>query len=167
MNVPDSTTSPMRSWICGIRRSYCALTSMRGILGTGVESRRASFPYQVQHQEQSSCHDDHVDVVERVMEMLVALAHCPADRGEREAPQGRARDRQERVAPERHPEDPGRNRDEGPHDRGHPPEQHGPIVPAVEPALRPLETLGAEVEEPPVPLSQWPAPVHPDCPAAH
>src|ERR1043166_9764236 len=90
MKTPESRTWAIRSWICGTRRSYCAFTSTRGIaLGTRAESRGSLSKQQVQHQEDCSCHDHHIDVVEGVVERLVARAQRPADAGQHEAPDGR------------------------------------------------------------------------------
>src|SRR5205823_12525479 len=97
MKIPESRTSPIRSWIWGIRRSYCAFTSTRGMLGTPAESRCSPSEQQVQREENGSCYDDDVDVVERVVKLLVAGAHAPPDARQREAPDGRPRDRQQRV----------------------------------------------------------------------
>src|SRR6059058_3961621 len=164
MKIPESRTSATRSWICGIRRSYCAFTSTRGMLGTRAESRCSPSEQQVHRQENGSCHDDDVDVVKRVVELLVAGAHAPPDARQREAPDGRPRDRQQRVPAKGHAEDPGRDRDERADDRRDSPDEDGPVVPAVEPALGAVQPLGPEVEESAVPLGQRPAAVPADRP---
>src|SRR4051794_41486837 len=129
MNVPESSTAAIRSWICGIRRSYWALTLTSGVSGTtGLESREPP-EYQVQHEQRGSCQEREV---EGVVKALVVAAEGPADARESERPRRRARDRQQRVAAERHPEDAGRDRDERPDDGRHPAEQHGSIVVALE-----------------------------------
>src|SRR5213078_4741438 len=89
--------------------------------------------------------------------MRVALARGPAHAGEREAPDQRTRDRQRGVRPERHAEDPGRNRDERAHDRRDPSQQYAPRAPALEPPLGALEPLGAQVEEASVLFRERPA----------
>src|SRR5215211_1469278 len=145
MNTPESSTSAIRPWIWGIRRSYWALTSTRGVSTTGLESRGASSQYQVQHQQHGSC--DERDV-ERVVKTVVVASERPADAGERERPGGRARDREERVAPERHAEHPGRDRDERAHYGGDAAECDGPLVVALEPPFGPLEPPRVEVKKP-------------------
>src|SRR5689334_11588425 len=162
MKTPESSTPAIRSWICGIRRSYWALTFTRGVSGTtGVESREPPKE-EVQHHERHSCHERDVEVV---VEVLVVGPERIPDRGEGKGPGGRAGNRPPQVRPEPHLEHAGWDRDERAHDRGDAPEQDGPSVMPVEPALRSLEPAATEVEQARVPLGERPAAVAADAPA--
>src|SRR5690348_13415552 len=164
--VPESRTSAKACFRSGTSGAYCALTSTSGIRGTSPKSICPSPAQdQIGDQDQNSCNDGDLDEAELVVEALVARPERPADPGEDEAPDGRADQRQHDIAAERHPEDAGRNRHERAHDRSDAADEHGPVLVAVEPVLRPAEVLRAEVDPAPVPLEQGPAAVDADPPA--
>src|SRR3954465_614157 len=164
MNGPESAPAAIRSWICGIRRSYWALTLTSGVSGTtGLESREPP-EYQVQHEQRGSCQEREV---EGVVKTLVVAAEGVTGAGQREGPDRRPERRQPEIRPERHAEDAGRNRDERAHDRRDPAEQDGPAVVPVEPALRPAEALGPEGQQPPMALRERPPAGAADPPADH
>ena len=71
------------------------------------------------------------------------------------------------VAPERDLEDPGRDRDERPHDRRQPPEQDGPVLPALEPRLGALELRVVEMQPAAVLFEVGPPAAAPDLPPDH
>ena len=108
--------------------------------------------------------DDHVvDLAEVVVERLPARAERVAGAGEAEAPGQRAEERQDRVAARAAPRRsrPGsRRRSARPAASGA--TKHGPVVVALEPALRALELLGRHVEPASMPLEQRPAAVAAD-----
>src|SRR6266550_2634305 len=89
---------------------------------------------QIGGESQNSCNDRDLRIPEAVIEAVVARAEAPTGGGEREAPEGGARQRQDRVAPEPDAEDSCGDRDERPDDGSDPPEEDGPVVVAVEPA---------------------------------
>src|SRR5439155_3139420 len=143
MNSPLASTPSIASRMRGKSGSYWAFTSTSGIGRTAAKS--SSSPDQPIRGEYEDEGDRRVvRVPEVVVEGLVAAPDSPADSGNREAPDGRADQRERGVAPQPHAEDPGRDRDEGAHDRRQPSEQHREVVPAVEPPLRPLQLVGAE-----------------------
>src|SRR6478736_2649802 len=153
MKTPESSTAAIRSWICGIRRSYWALTSTSGVSGTTGSESREPPEYHVQREQRGSFHKREV---ERVVEPLVVAAERVPDPRQRERPDRGTDRRRPEIRPERHPEDAGRDRDERAHDRRDPAEQHGPAVVPVEPALGLLEPLRPEMQQPPVALDEGP-----------
>src|SRR6476646_8323761 len=145
MNSAPASTPSIAWRIRGRSGSYCAFTSPSGIGGTVGKSRGTYLSVDPKGQEHQDYGDKGVlDVAEVVVEALVAPAGRPADARERERPDGRADRRQDRVAPEGHLEDPCRDRDERADDGRDPSDQDREVIPAVEPALGPLElVLGA------------------------
>src|ERR1051325_1160611 len=140
MNSPLVSTASTGSPLRGREGAYCAFTSTSGIGGTIGKSRRPPPPHQEPDPEEDHRRNDgDLDEAEVVMEALVARAEPIANSGEGECPHRGADQGQDRVAPERHPEDPGGDRDEGPDHRRDPSDQDRELVPAVEPALRPAE----------------------------
>src|SRR6478672_5761544 len=165
MNSAPASTPSIAWRIRGRSGSYCAFTSTSGIGGTVGKSRGTYLSVDPKGQEHQDYGDKGVlDVAEVVVEALVAPAGRPADARERERPDGRADRRQDRVAPEGHLEDPCRDRDERADHRRDPSDQDREVVPAVEPALGPLELVVAEVEPPSAVLEEGPPPVDPDRP---
>src|SRR5436309_5254946 len=166
MNSPPTSTPSIASRMRGRSGSYCAFTSTSGIGRTAGKSRRPSpADDQIGGESENSRHDRVLSEAEIVMEALVALPGRVARPGDRKAPHRRTEQRQDGVAPERHPEDSRRNRDERTADRGHPPDPDGEVVPAIEPALGAVELGGAHVQPAPAPLQQRTAAVEADCPA--
>src|SRR5678816_1063599 len=109
MNVPLWRTPSIAARIRGSTGSYCALMSTSGIWRTTGESRRPPSPHQKPDDRGDHGRDDDVvDEAEVMVEGLVALAESKADACEGEGPDGRTDERQDGVAPERHPEDAGR-----------------------------------------------------------
>src|SRR5580765_2819718 len=165
MNSASASTPSIASRIRGRGGSYWAFTSTSGIGGTARKSRGTQSSVDPEGQDHQDCGDNDVlDVAEVVVEALVAPSSRPADARKREGPDRRADRRQDRVAPEAHLEDPGRNRDERADDGRDPSDQDREIIPAVEPALGPLELVVAEVEPASAVLEEWPPPIDPDCP---
>src|SRR4051812_24327880 len=112
--VPESRISANARFSSGISGAYCALTSTRGIRGTAIKSRGALPAHdQIGRRKQNSCNERDLGEAETLVEALVARPHGPPDAGEREAPDGRAHEREHGVAPERDAEDACRNRNEG------------------------------------------------------
>src|SRR5437870_11369754 len=147
MNSPLMSTPSIASRIRGRNGSYCALTSASGIGRTARKSRR---PYSAHDQIRQERRDrgGHrvVGEAEITVKTLVARAEAVAGSGERKRPDRRSDQRQHAVAPQGHPEDPGRDRDEGPDHGSETADQDRQLVPAVEPALGPVELLGAQME---------------------
>src|SRR5262245_54244743 len=166
MNAPLSRTPSIAARTRGTRWSYCALTSTSGIWRTTRESRRPPPPHQEPYDAgDNGGHDQIVHEAEVVVECLVALAESKADAREGETPDGRADEREDGVASERHSEDAGGDRDERADDRSDSSEQHRPVSPLLEPVLRAVEFLAAQVEPAAVPFEQRPTAVEPDRPA--
>src|SRR6266508_3537555 len=164
MNSPLASTPSIASRMRGKSGSYWSFTSTSGIGRTIRKSRASALEDQIGRQC-DNC-DDHrvLDETEVVVEVLVAPSGAPADAGEGKGPDCRADGRQQDIAPEGHSEDAGRNRDERPDDRGHPADQHRQVVPAVEPALRPIELVARKVKPASTPFEQRPPPVQADGP---
>src|SRR4051812_11981327 len=141
MNSPLASTPSIASRMRGKSGSYCAFTSTRGIRRTARKSRLSPLHDPIARQGEDQGDDCVLDVAEAVVEVLVAAPGSPARAGERERPDRRAERRQRDIAPELHAEDAGRNRDERPRERCHAAEQHGPVAPAVEPPLGPVELV--------------------------
>src|SRR6266404_616515 len=114
MNSADASTSLKRASSSGISGAYCALTSTRGMVCTASTHFSCLQPaeYQVRREEHDACKDGVLRVFEAMVEALVARAKAVADAGNRERPDRRADQRQERVRGERHPQRPGRDGDE-------------------------------------------------------
>src|SRR5438270_5888741 len=165
MKTPASSTSARRSFSSGRSGAYCALTSTSGIGRTASESSRAPAQHEPCRGSDDGERDRVVDEPEVAVKALPASADRPPDAGEREAPDRRPEERRDRVRREPHPEDTGGDRDERANDGGDPPDEDGPVAPAVEPALGAVELLGREVEEAPASLEQRPAAVGADPPA--
>src|SRR6185295_16243734 len=165
MNSPESRTASKRARSSSISGAYCALTSTSGV-GT---ARKATGAATADHEIGHAGHHEHgdrvVDVVELLVERLPASACGVARPREGDAPERRADEREHDVAAERHPEDPGGNRDERPGDGSDPPDQDRPVTPAVEPALRALQALVREVEPPSAALEERSPAVDADRPA--
>src|SRR5690242_7902568 len=119
MKTPESSTSAIRSWICGTRRSYCAFTLTRGIepLGTRAESRCSPSEQQVQHEQHRSCHDRVIDPPERAVDAAPVRAERVAGAAEAEAERDAAEQRQRGEEPQIHPRDARRDRHERADDR--------------------------------------------------
>src|SRR5262245_61805070 len=163
MNLPDSSTSPRRSFNSGISGAYCALTSTSGIIGTGTSPEEVAE--QEPGREQTDRDDDSViDPTEILVYPPVTGSDTPPDACPGKAPDRRADEREDGVPPERRAEHPGGNRDERAHERGHTPDQHRCIPALVEPALRTREGLRAQVQPPSPPLDQRPPAVSADRP---
>src|SRR5712692_3433063 len=107
MKAPLSSTPANARRSSGTTGAYWALTSTRGIRGTGLrQSRRApTAQNQISRQQQNSCNDDEFDVAEILVKTLVARAEPPADTRKRETPERGAGERENRVAREPDPED--------------------------------------------------------------
>src|SRR5215211_102036 len=164
----DSRTSSIACRSSGSNGSYCAFVSASGIGCPGTTGKSSGAPAVDQignaNDEQ---HEDHVvEPVERVVKVFPLRAECPPSAREGEAPEGRARDRQPGETAERHPRQPGGDRDERAHERHDAADEHEGVVEAVEPLLGALDLLGARVEEALVPLHERPAAVDADRPAA-
>src|SRR3954454_11502107 len=124
MKTPDSSTSSRRRRSSSRSGAYCAFTSTCGIAATRARilaCLQPPAPHEARHDPERSDDDedehDDVDVVERPVEPVPVRADRPADAGEGEAPEGRADERQQRVAREPVAEDAGRDRDEGADER--------------------------------------------------
>src|SRR5215212_2103586 len=113
MNSPRCSTPSITSRMRGRSGSYCAFTSTRGIGRTASKSRLSAPQHQVGGQRDDGGGDRVLGIAEVVMETVIATSCAPTDTGEGERPERRADGGQGDVAPELHPEDPGRNRDEG------------------------------------------------------
>src|SRR6266545_2290356 len=165
MNSPLASTPSIASRMPGKSGSYWSFTSTSGIGRTIRKSRASALEDQIGRQC-DNC-DDHrvLDETEVVVEVLVAPSGAPADAGEGKGPDCRADGRQQDIAPEGHSEDAGRNRDERPDDRGHPADQHRQVVPAVEPALRPIELVARKVKPASTPFEPRPPPAQADGPS--
>ena len=111
--------------------------------------------------------DDVFDVAERVVEVLPASPAAYPAPGEREAPDRRAEERQDRVADERRLEDARRDRDERADDRRQPPEEDRPVLPALEPALGRSSFSSSRWSQRPCRSRYGPAAVEADRPADH
>ena len=163
-NWPSSSTSAKACFSCGNQRCVLRLDVYeRDVHGRNEssEARLRAFPRlrsRLPRQIRGTCHDRRddrvVDVVEGVVEVLPLAAERPADPGEGEAPDRGAQQRQQRVAAERRLEDAGRDRHERADDRSEPAEEDRPVVPAVEPALRPVELRLVQVQPAPVALEE-------------
>src|SRR5258708_2400966 len=106
MNSADARTSLKRASSSGISGAYCALTSTRGMVCTASLHFSCLQPaeYQIRGEEQHPCNDGVLRVFEAMVEALVARAEAVTDAGDRECPDRRADQRQERVRGERHPQ---------------------------------------------------------------
>src|SRR6266516_6975936 len=168
MNVPLSSTPSIASRIRGRSGSYWALTSTSGIGRTAAKSRLSPpANYEKRCEHENSGNRRIIRKSEIAVEGLVAAAEPPANRRNGKAPDGRPDQREHGVAPKPHAEDPGRNRAEGAHDRSQPADEHGKVVPAVEPPLGPLELVGAQVQPAATLVQQRPAAVQPKGPPGH
>src|SRR5215210_1891242 len=147
MNWPDSRTDSNRFFSSSASGAYCAWTSTSGIFGTAVKCRGAPVANYSPHDRSQDRRRDHVfGVAERVVELLPARAEGPACAGEREGPRQRARDRQQRVAAKRHPEDAGRDRDEGADNGRDATDRDAPIAEPLEPRLGFVERVRRDVQ---------------------
>src|SRR5581483_9507261 len=136
MNAPDSSTSLKRASSCARSGAYCAWTSTSGIFCTAGHSSCASASVQeVAQQRRDAGRDRVLDVLEAVIEPLVAAAEAVAGPGDRERPDRGPDQRQQRVRREGHLEDAGGDRDEGADDRRHAADEHAQVSPAAEPLL--------------------------------
>src|SRR5437763_911044 len=135
MKRPLSSVRVKASCSWGISGAYCALTSTWGIAGTASHGSRPSVPQdQIRDQQNDSRHERVLDVPEPVVDPGVARPERPAGAGPAEGPDRAAERREDDVAAELRLEHPGRNRDEGARDRRQPPDEHGPVLPSLEPA---------------------------------
>src|SRR4051794_27946641 len=143
MNWPLSRTSANRASSSERTDANWALTSTRGICCT-----RSHFSGvdEIRRQDENACNDGVFDVLEVAVEVGIARAQSVADAGEREAPDRRSHERQERVRAERHPEDAGRNRDERTDDRSEAADENANVPPPVEPAFGTVEIARSEVQ---------------------
>src|SRR5207237_5698202 len=96
-----------------------------------------------------SRHDRVVHVVEALVDALPARSQTPAGSGPREAPDRAADRRQDGVARQARFEHSGRDRYERTDKRSQPAEEDSPLLPALEPALGPLEAGLVEMEPAP------------------
>src|SRR4051794_15083214 len=116
------------------------------------------------HHEQHDADDDHrddrvVDVVQVVLPRLPVRADLLADEREREHPGDAAGEGEEREAPERHPRDAGRQRDERADDRQQAREEDGRVAVTGEPAVGGREVRGPDPDLGAVLLEDVDAPV--------
>src|SRR5437870_7458159 len=147
MNHPESMTSAIRSFSSSSSGAYCALTSTSGIRGTAAQSSPPSSADEPGSDEDDDEENDRdVDEAEVVVEGRPARAERPAAAGEPEAPGDAAEEGEEREAAERHPRQPGGDRDERADNRGHAAEEDRPAAPALEPAFRAFEVVRAEMK---------------------
>src|ERR671919_309167 len=123
MNRPDSRTSAKACFRRATSGAYCARTSTRGIGGTSSESRGAPPQHEEDSDDDDRGDDGVVDVVPALVEALPVGADRPADGGEAEAPGRGAGGREDGVAAQPHPPDPGGDGDERPDDGRHATEQ--------------------------------------------
>src|SRR5688572_11153517 len=135
MNSPLASTPSIASRTRGNSGSYCAFTSTSGIGRTARKSRSSPAQNQIGHDRHDSGDHRVIHKAEVMVERLVAFPKAPADTGERKTPDRRPDQRQDRVAPERHAEDAGRNGVERPNDGSQPPHQNREVAPTLEPAL--------------------------------
>src|SRR3954451_25144303 len=150
----------------GISGSYSARTSTRGIVCTrGHSSRRSSPVHQIRQPGDDASHDRVFDVAEVVLEVVVALAERVAGADEGERQDGRADESQAEELPERHLEQPRRNRYERAEDRRDRPDQHTGPAPAPEPCVPLREPIRRDVEPAAVALEQLAASPASDQPA--
>src|SRR5215471_13966776 len=155
MKPLPSSTSRKAASSRGISGSYSARTSTSGIVCTRAHSSgRQPAVDQIRQAQYDERHDRVLDVVEPVVEAAIALAEPVSGACEGKAPHGGAGEREQRVRQERHFEDPGGDRDEGPDDRQDPPEEHAEVAPAVEPRLGAVESRGRDVEPAAMALEQ-------------
>src|SRR5690242_1535277 len=165
MNSAESTTSRTRSRSSGISGAYCALTSTSGIRGTATESRGARHAGNQRDDENDDDPDNEiVHVAEITVDMLVPGPQAPACAGKGERPDRGADQGPEDVTPERHLENARRDRDERAHHGRDAADEHGKVVPPLEPPLRAGKPIRPEMEEPAVPLEQRPTSVAADRP---
>src|SRR5437588_8453695 len=129
MKTPASSTSARRAFTSGRSGAYCALTSTSGIGRTASESSRAPAQHKPWRGSDDGERDRVVDEPEVAVEALPAPADRPPDAGEREAPERGAQQRQDRVARDPHPEDPGGDRDERADDGRDPADEDSPVIP--------------------------------------
>src|SRR5262245_38314830 len=118
MKAPDSSTLRKAASSSGISGAYCALTSTSGTLGMAVKSRGPYAPNdQVSGEQDDDPDDREVHVAEVAVRVRVARPQRPADPREAEAEHRAAHRGEGDEEPERHLEDPGRDGDEGAHER--------------------------------------------------
>src|SRR6266487_3898025 len=167
MNSPLVSTPSIASRIRGRNGSYCALTSTSGIGRTARKSRRPYSPHdQVRQERRDRGGHSVVGEAEVTVKTLVARAEPVAGSRERTGPDRRSDQRQHAVAPQGHPEDPGRDRDEGPDHGSETADQDREIVPAVEPTLCPIELLRVQMEPASTALEQRTPSIASDRPAS-
>src|SRR6266550_3202074 len=97
MNSPLSRTSRKRASSCGFSGTYWEWTSTSGIFTASHFSGVHESIDEIRHQDENACKDRVFDVVEVVVETLVARAQSVARAGDRECPDRRAEQRQHRV----------------------------------------------------------------------
>src|SRR6476661_7260284 len=147
MNAPLSRTPSIASRMRSKNGSYCALTSTRGIGRTAGESRRPSpADDQIRRQRQDRGGHGVVDEAEVAVEALVARPEPIPGSGKRKGPDRRTDQRPHAVTQQRHPEDSGGNRDEGPDHGRDPSDQDRKVTPAIEPALGTIELVALEMK---------------------
>src|SRR5918992_5466467 len=162
MNSDDSRTASNRLRSSSVSGPYCAATSTSGIFGTASHPRRAAMtPDPGNDHEHDRCGDDVFGVPEAVVEVLPARSGGPADPGERERPGDGPRDREQRVAAQRHAEDAGLDGDEGADHGCHPADCDRVVAEALEPALAAVERVRRHVEPAAVTLEVRPSGVVP------
>src|SRR5437762_10509076 len=165
MKIPESRTSATRSWICGIRRSYCAFTSTRGMLGTRAESRCSPPEQQVQRQQDRSCHHRVVHVAKSAVDAVPARPQRIARAAEAEAERNAADQGKRSEPPQLEPRDSSRNRHERAHHGHRQPDGDGERPEALEPTMRPVELLRRDVQPAPVAFEERAAAERSDRPA--
>src|SRR5215204_7129024 len=157
--------SLIRALPASFPRLLLARPDWGGITGRGAGPSPVA-PDSGHDEQENRPGDDVLRVPEAVVEVLPLGAGRPAGARERERPDHGAGDRQQRVAAERHAEDAGRDRDERPHDRGHPAERDRPVTEAVEPRLGPMQSVRRDVQPASAPLDERPSAVVADPPAS-
>src|SRR5689334_15926570 len=123
-----ASTPSTASRIRGSSGSYCAFTSTSGIGRTVGKSRGTNSTVDPESQQRDRDQDDDdFDVAKIVVKSFVATPGSPADARKREGPDRRADRRQDGVAPKRHLEDSGRDRDERPDHGRDTPDEDGEV----------------------------------------
>src|SRR6266581_620169 len=165
MKIPESRTSAIRSWICGTRRSYCAFTSTRGMLGTRAESRCSPSEQQVQRQQDRSCHHRVVHVAKSAVDAAPARPQRVARAAEAEAERNAADQGKRGEPPQLEPCDSGRDRHERAHHWHREPDGDGERPEALEPAVRAVKLLRRDVQPAPLAFEEGTAAERSDRPA--
>src|SRR5215471_17254864 len=115
MHAPDSTTSRNRASSSGSSGAYCAWTSTSGIVCTASQLTDLEAAINgIRRERDDACDRRVLEVLEVVVEALVARPEPVPRAGDCERPDRRADQRQHEVRRERDLEDAGRDRHERP-----------------------------------------------------